>query len=801
MPNNDNHLFTFTLFDNREDTEGARFEVEWAEFCSGLSHKGVKSKDNAGLVPATFTGNRRRKRRITEVSGLGLDLDLKSPKDIGLTLDRVSHLEWVMWTTYGYDPDREDCPPDLDKANAYKPARIRVLLPFASPVSAHLAERAWRDINARLGGQVDPQTKDASRFSYLPAAPPARLSRAVVHRNPGKLYAVNVEGGGDDRRTWEVSDFEASAAADKVRSWLVRLPKGSACKESAKRLADGESLAAEGERHGTMRALTWQIAAKWPDLTESTITSLFAPSCAVDPDGPEPSAAWVAYDGALGKIEEGRVAERERKAEETQREQAAAAGYDGGYSDKELQAIAHANGWEVEDLRDKWVLQHMGSVFLLDERGMYRGPYTKDDAGVAAARVLARAPVRMVEMIQDSMRYRAVADYAREAGQVATKIVTDLAAQGTRFDQATETIYEACCPQRNIRPKRDKRLDKWLRLLAGDQYDSLRDWLACAPDLRKLLCALYLHGPKSSGKTLLPVGLARLWTEGPPSDAELALSGFNEDIARCPLILADEELPVRYAKDTVTTKLRSMLSTYSRPLARKYKAPTDMHGAIRLVIAANNPSLLSSKGVSTRHDLEAVAERFLYLKVDTQASEYLETLPRKVKEHWANEGIAAHALWLQKNHYVEPPSKRFWVSGSVGQMHRLLITESHWNSLVCEWLVRYLLDPGKLERGQRPGSGFVKVVQGRLFVAVQGVSDGWDVYMEKAKQTPNTNKLGHALSSLGTGETSRIKVGERKVPFTEVRLDNLVAWAEQSKLCDRGTLESALKVDSSETDT
>jgi len=401
---------------------------------------------------------------------------------------------------------------------------------------------------------------------------------------------------------------------------------------------------------------------------------------------------------------------------------------------------------------------------------------------------LSRAPVRLVEITKNGYRRRSFNEIVCDYGDVASKVVVDLAIDKTYFDTTTRTVYEAATPLRKLEPKFDEQIDTWLKRLGGKQYKKLVDWLACVSDLNKLLCAVYFDGVGDSGKTLFAYGLAKLWTEGPPAEVDATLGTFNDEITRCPLALADEEIPKKHQQN-VTAVLRSMLSTPSRTLKRKFLPTAEVRGAIRLVLAANNEFLLESKDVATAADLKSIAQRFFYVHADQVAADYLNSLSRETTKQWAKSGIAQHALWLAKNHVVENPGRRFWVEGSIDQMHRMLMTGSFWNSRACEWLVRYMLQP---ELFDSRDSGLVRRLDGQLLVNDQAIVDGWQLYFPNTKIECNTSKIGAALRAISDDKRKQIRFKGKPIRYRVIDMAHLYDWSDRHNIGDMDTIRDNL---------
>jgi hypothetical protein len=250
-------------------------------------------------------------------------------------------------------------------------------------------------------------------------------------------------------------------------------------------------------------------------------------------------------------------------------------------------------------------------------------------------------------------------------------------------------------------------------------------------------------------------------------------------------------MPVRFGRQTVTTTLRSMLSTTQRTLNQKYRPTSDLRGAIRLILTANNAFLLDSSGVSSAQDLEAIAQRFLYVPVGEASTIYLDKLSRETKNKWMERGIAEHALWLAENHKILEVGKRFWVEGDVSEMHRMLMSGSRWNSFVCEWLVKYLMDPLAFDS---LGTGLVRRQHGELLVNDQAIVDKWETYMS-SKIVPETAKIGSALRAIAKSkDRKQLRWQGKHIRYRIIDVEHLVEWSNRYNIGDKETMEGTLNV-------
>jgi hypothetical protein len=780
----------FTIFQNSRDTNGRPISQTWDEWLELLSRHEVRggpadsddkgkldrAKDGPAVVLGEIpAGKRRAGANVRAVHAMALDIEDRTDDEIVSSLEKLKEFEYIIYTTHKHGSEVSG-----------GRARLRVIFPLEKPVEPSDYPSAWTGLNSLCGGLNDPQTRDVGRLHFLPST--FDLSVAWTTRNQGRWLKLSDLPEGDSVPT--VSDSRELA---EVRGRMRVIRKDHELKEKSKALLAGLPFAEPGERHNVVLSLTMWLARKDRHLRRGTLDALFQPSLAVMEEdsigAPTLDEVFKAYEGAVEKVRESEKGDRERKTKaalEHQHENLLP------YKNRDLERIAGRHGWEPQELKDRWIIQSEGGGWVLDASGEYRGPYSREDLGLVASKVLARAPVRLIDATKSGFRYRPIQEVVRECGNVADHIISDLTAERTTYDPVTRIVYEAVRPiRKDLDPKFDEDIDKWFRLLTGPLYPKVVDWLSCCPDLSKLLCAIYFDGVPGSGKTLFAHGAARIWTHGPPGDIEAVLNDFNDELTRCPLIVADEEMPVQgWKRKSVTASLRSMLSTTSRTLKRKYRPTSELQGAVRLIMTANNEFLLDSRDVSSSQDLDAIAQRFLYVHVSQEAADYLNDIPRVQKAYWGEAGIARHILWLAENHEVKEPGKRFWVEGDVSQMHRLLMTGSRWNSLCCEWLVRYLMDPIPYDSQAK---GLVQIKERELLVNEQALIDGWDLYV-KTRVDVETSKIGAALRAISKStRRKQLRWQGKQIRYRVIDVDHLISWSDRYNIGDRETMLARLE--------
>lgn len=793
---------TFTYYENQKTTEGEPMTLSWEQWCKRLTahveRGGAETGNNKaaldyykggpaillGYVPA---GERRSAKNVRAVHAIGIDFDNGSDEQIGEAIYPLRDFAYVMYTTHKH------AAPLVEGRT-----RLRVILPLEQTLPPEQFDTLFIAVSNLCLVRNDQQAQGVQRIHYLPSSwhlPVAwsHVNNGVRWLNPHRDLA-QFFGDADAARTERLlgeSTPEAASQVRKIRGQLKFLDATDPLKESVTALLKGEPFETAGNRHQKVLELTYLLAEKDTELRPEAIATLFATSLnLMGGDAPKVDEVIRAYEGAVALVNKQRetlAEEKRKKALEIQLVNAADG--QGSYTQQDLDAIAAVQGCTRDELRKRWIVQRDTSFYFLGFDGGYRGPYSPMDARGAAVDLLARSPVQLNEIGERSTRRRPVPELVEDYGSVADRIIADLGATRTVYEPKTRTLREAVTPMRQIVPEFNDQIDGWLRVLAGDVYPKLIDWLSCVPKLNRLLCAVYFAGKPGGGKNLLAYGLARLWTKGNPADIEDVLAGFNEDLIRCPLVFADENLPRQLKGNSVTGKLRSMISTYTRTLLRKYRAPSELHGAIRMVLAANHDFLLETREASTQDDLTAIAQRFLYIKVEQEAVDFIQRIPIATKNSWVEgDKIAAHVLYLSLNHDVVP-GKRFWVEGDVTQMHRLLMTGSLWNSQVCEWLVRYLLNPKPFDNSA--GRGLIRCIDGEMLVNTQAIIDGWRFYFTDTRKEAETQKIGQALRALAKGKSQR-RLGSKAVRYYVINIEHLLDWSEQNNVGDRETMERTL---------
>lgn len=674
--------------------------------------------------------------------------------------------------------------------------RCRAILPFAQPIQA---SRGWGALYARLGALVgggvafDSQCKDLARLYFWPSCPSDRAHLAWVERYHGRpltqddLLAVPMPtpSGGLTLSlgTHKVTRPELEAVRD---TWLrSRRPETRVAAHALRAVLAGDPWAYEGERDSTLHRLCVALALEWPALQVEHLARVFEPSCALM--GGEFTAEFVAskLHNAVRFAAEKHV-ERESKAlrDHEVRIQAATLGKrTTPYDDGDLADICAQAGAQPPQMPRRWILQEGDSYwFFVLDRG-YVGPQARGSATVAAHQYLAAAEplgVHLEESTDRGMRKRTIQELAGDYGTPLEGLAIDLTGRRPTYDPPTNTLIEAPCPLRDLAPEYHPGVDAWLRALGGTEYGTLSRWIAWATHLDQPCAALFLEGQASAGKTMLALGLSRLWTAAGPTSASEALADFNGSICDCPLIFADEQLPKGWSGRGKTAEIRDLIGATSHQIKRKFRPSTRAKGAVRLIVAANNRNILSGERDLSADDVVAIQRRFLYVRVGAEAADIVARA-HTYQERWVDgDVIARHALWLKDEIPLPARPPRFLIEQTGSNvLTQTMAMASHAGGLVANWIVRYLLSPQDLQVANRAALAGIRVEDGALWLNSRAVVEGWRTYLDD--RGISVNSAGQALRALTTEARDFPGSGDWRVRLHRVNIDAIVAWAE-----DRG---------------
>ncbi|MGL4255596.1 MAG: primase-helicase family protein [Microbacterium sp.] len=793
-----------SFFASIHDTEPVlKFGLSWGNICNSFgAPKPYLAKESAPLYsPAEWLPGRKRGRDGVMCVHFGvLDLDHWSDDDLvalvaSLVRRNAAYYLASTWS-HGQRGSDDNC--------------ARLLLPFSRPVLASEWSRFWPVLNDEYtGGRADSKCKDIGRSYFFPAhqegankepfhdfvvdgenvdvdALLARVGGAAVGAIEDDASQVFAEGLAltpkiltDLGRRYSSS---ASAHRSMIGKLLLRVAKGEAYAREPG--TGGPANLPEG-RNDTTYKLIATIAEAYPHVSPDSVVSCFAPSIAAM--GGEPTHDEIA--GMVQRLQEGARKTHSALIYE-------AIGRHEPYSEAELQSMADRLEVSVSQLRRRWVIQRDRTYYLL-KNGSYR-LYTEAEAANAAMIDLApaiTAGVDTVKITQQGSRRKTPQELVADYGIVARNVILDMTAQHSYFDAARDAMVEAPCPIR-VKARRHEDVEQWLRVFAGAQHERLLQWIASLPVLGEPCAALYLEGERGTGKSLLGYGLCRLWNPRPTTLTE-AFGAFNATLASCPFVFGDETTPDADRGIRHTSQLREFIQARTRPLMRKYMPNATLIGCARVLLAANNQSMLETNEQLTEADVAAIVERLFYLKSNPLSRDYLQARkaadPETMDRWVGGDAIAEHAMWLAETLVFERQG-RFMVEGQADSpLVKTLVTGSGLRASVCHWCVEYLLNPGRLRGSPKRAlvAPLIRVSRGRLLVTSRAIVETWTDYIpnDKYKQ-PRPMEVAKALGGISKEITLRTDQGNQK--FREVNLDDLETWASRTGYCTRLDIEKAL---------
>lgn len=778
-----------SLFSDAFDEVPRTVELSWADFAAKLGpHKfssGAKENSPA-FSPATFReGTTSRKdENVTELSMFVCDIDHATGEQALAAMELVVErgLAAIIYSTWRHAED---------------PWRLRICVPLSRPVPASEWRAFWERANKLFLNLCDKKCKNPSRIFFGPFAPVGTEEQNFYEVVEGTTLDVDSLGVGVLPTETE-SFVDSIVSLEKLtRDRLEKFAKVM-CKKSDDfssdigmrllKIVKGDPFAEPGERDNVIFKLASSLAKRFPNCDPASVAALFAPSLQLMSKvaGECPTVEDVAkkFQRAQQSLSVCVLSDRERE----RISEVFGGGRDTPYTAEEIKAFG-------PNIKRRWIVQY-GKAFYVFCNGTYN-LYSKEDVLAAVVRDLAPAKsagVELFNIVDDRVVQKGAKALVQEYGTVALHIEADYRAQFSYYNEITQTMVEAPCPLRKgVKPVFHEEIDVWLQLISGPRYEELLDWLAWVYELGRPCVALFVTGPKGTGKSLLGYMAASPFGT-PPTPLEEVFGSFNAAMLKNPVCMADEHLPKDHRGHSRNPELRFHVQAVERQLHRKHLPNVVLRGATRTLVVANNMNVLSTAESLSVEDIDAIGARYLYIEAQPEAAEYLEDVVghARVKE-WVDLGLLAeHMLWLRENRKVESKG-RFLMKPSPEIQNQLLVRNGP-RGAVCQWFCSYLLNR-ELFDDDAGTNRLVRIKNGRLLANVAGIVKFWTPFVPNEK-CPPTGVISEALAGISHPERYRYKDQRGNwVKYRHVDVSRIFAWVQQSLWIDEDRLKEILSVD------
>lgn len=626
---------------------------------------------------------------------------------------RDMRVEAIVHTTWSHDPT-----PD---ARGDVRWRLRVVVLLARPIAPSRLANARERLASFLGLPNDTQTVDVRRLYFLPC-------RKAAAGEPGVWI---FDGSGLD--VWRLSDTNAVDARTIVQ-WARKLThkRGAADGTTATgaaivlALADGVPYAEEGQRDATAWRIACAIAQRWPRADPEAMAAMFDVASSQWADGPDMREKMHRAFGQTA------AARRETEINRVREFWAAFPGqsgrtevYNGHERDTIRAAYDRGNGI-------KWILQSPDGWHYLTLRG-YTEPHQPDAAALVAARELAPAPVRL----ESDDGPLPISVLARTYGAAIETPSWSLYEPrlGDDYDEGKHTLTICRTRLRNCGgPLRSTDVEAYLDALGSPSI--LTAWLSMSLDLRRILPALYLWGEKGAGKSFFARAVASPWSVHGATDGALIISDspWTSPLLECPVLRYEESFPT--IRGNAIEEFKLLVGSYDHKYTAKYAHSSKIIGAVRVILTANNPWMLSAGVNFTVQSFDALVDRVICVHTPDGAGRYLDGLGDERRREMLAEGFYRHVLYLAQ----VPATKtheRFWISDPSDDFATSLAVTSGLGSLICQAIFECILPVGF----RRPCTAVV-TDSGRVFVNAAALYEAWgETLLKKKERRPQSVAL------------------------------------------------------------
>lgn len=348
---------------------------------------------------------------------------------------------------------------------------------------------------------------------------------------------------------------------------------------------------------------------------------------------------------------------------------------------------------------------------------------------------------------QGGVTMRPVHFILRDFGKPVTRIDRLAGLQHPLYDKRTETMIMGVWKPRDLVPEFHPQIDQWLKLLGGEDYAHLADWIATLTDTERPNSCLYLKGPATIGKNLLVDGLARLWGRKAVRYRDV-MARFNDSFLKSPLVHLDEGITDR----TDSLRFREFISETEHVIETKGQPQFTLQGAARVIVTANNVNALKISESLNTDDIDAISSRIMWISTGPLAASYLHELRgRKTTTAWVEDDlIAKHALWLKQNQVVTDHGheNRFLVPGAYHPEKLAMLRAHRGNAGIYEVIATYIMDAAMAHGKHVPFPQYqdgIRFVKGTVALRWKGIAEYWSLHEKQWGRLPNMHDVAYSL--------------------------------------------------------